>query len=391
MVKNTTITAAIIILVFSFYQCSDAGKNTAEMSTMKLSDKNATDAAQTLYNNLYQLSKNKFLVGHQDALAYGVKWKGDAFRSDINDVCGEFPAIFGWDLGHIADPANIDSVPFADMKNWAIEAYKKGGINTYGWHALNFCTGGSSWDVTPCVNDILPAGKLHNKYLQKLDMVANFFAELKDDNGNTIPVMFRPFHEMNGGWFWWGAESCTPEEYKELWQFTVDYLRNQKKLHNIIYIYSTDVFSTADEYLTFYPGDEYVDVLGYDDYKGLRSIETTNQSVKMLEILSDLATEKSKLYTISETGYETLSDSTWFTKVLLPTIKTNKKTQGIAYVLLWRNGRPDHFYAPYPGHKSANDFITFKKDPMSLFLSEIENMYERSFMQNDDTTEEAQN
>lgn len=355
---------------------SCAPNKSANTPTNLLSDKNATSEAIALYNNMMQLASKGIMVGHQDALAYGMGWKNEEFRSDINDVSGDHPAVFGWDLGHIADEVNIDSVSFDRMKQWAMKAYEKGGINTYGWHSLNFITGGSSWDVTPSVSNILPDGDKHEDFLQKLNLIADFFEDLKNDKGEPIPVLFRPFHEMNGGWFWWGSKSCTPEEYKALWRFTTDYLRTERKLNNLIYIYSTDVFETEEEYLTYYPGDEYVDILGYDDYKGLNTKENTHKSVKMIEILADLSAKKNKIYTISETGLETIPDSTWFTNVVLPTLKSNDKTKGLSYILFWRNGRPDHFYAPYPGHASANDFTQFGSDALTLFLNDVKGVYD---------------
>lgn len=377
VVKN-----ALYILVFvSFVACnSNVDKSNSENSTQfKLSDPSACDQAILLYNNMVKLANQKILVGHQDALAYGIGWKDDDFRSDINDVCGDYPAIFGWDLGHIGDSTNIDDVSFEKMKLWALKAYAKGGINTYGWHARNFLNDSSSWNVAPCVHAILPNGEKHEAYLVKLNLVADFFADLKNENGELIPVLFRPFHEMNGGWFWWGKNSCTTDEYKALWKFTVDYLRNVRQLHNIIYVYSTDAFASAEEYMAYYPGDEYVDLLGYDDYKGLNEKENTPKAIEMIETIADLGNKKGKLYTISETGIETLPNPIWFTNVVLETLKTNSKTLGVSYVLFWRNGRSDHFYAPYPEHSSAADFVSFKEDEVTLFLSEIQNIYTQEF------------
>ncbi len=341
-----------------------------------LSDPQATSEAAVLYNNLWLISASSILIGHQDALAYGMGWKGDEFRTDINDVCGDFPAVFGWDLGHIGDSHNIDSVPFDGMQKWAVEAYKRGGINTYSWHPNNIVSGGDAWDTSPCVPGILPGGDHHEAFLAKLDLVADFFASLKKENGEPIPVIFRPWHEMTGGWFWWGTRSCTPEEYQQLFRFTVDYFRNVKGFHHIIYAYSTDVFKSAEQYLTFYPGDDYVDVLGFDDYHGLRNKRSSGSTISMLEILDSLAHDRSKLTAITETGLETIPDPVWFTDVILPTIKTNSATMNASWILFWRNGRPDHFYAPYPGHTSAEDFIKFKEDPLTYFLSDIQGIYE---------------
>lgn len=368
------------VLIFS---CRSTGGNPptapGDEPAYTLSDPRADPLAGILFRNLSRLSDDFILVGHQDALAYGMGWKGEDFRTDINDVCGDFPAVFGWDLGHIGDPENIDGVHFEKMKQWMIKVYNRDGINTVSWHMRNIASGGSSWDTSSCVPGILPGGAFHPAFIEKLDLVADLFSKLKTDEGNLIPVLFRPFHEMNGTWFWWGSKSCTPEQYKALFQFTVNYLRKEKQLHNIIYVYSTDIFSSEEEYLAFYPGDDYVDVLGFDDYKGLNKKKNTFRTITMLEILHALGREKSKLITISETGVETIPDPTWFTSVVLPTLKTNDATMKASWILFWRNGRPDHFYAPYPGHPSTGDFIKFKEDTITLFLSGIRGIYKSDY------------
>ena len=375
------LTAVLIIVCLLSISCNkgknqDTGKtDLPENLEYQLSDPQATSEAAILFNNLWLISASSILIGHQDALAYGIGWKGDEFRTDINDVCGDFPAVFGWDLGHIGDSHNIDSVPFDRMQQWAVEAYKRGGINTYSWHPRNIVSGGNAWDISPCVPGILPGGEYHEAFLAKLDLVADFFGSLKNEDGEPIPVVFRPWHEMTGGWFWWGTRSCTAEEYQELFRFTVDYLRDVKQLHQIIYAYSTDVFNSAEQYLTFYPGDDYVDVMGFDDYHGLSKKESTGSTISMLEILDSLAHEHSKLTAITETGLETIPNPEWFTDVVLSTIKTNSATMNAAWILFWRNGRPDHFYAPYPGHTSAEDFIKFKEDGLTYFLSDVQGIY----------------
>lgn len=369
--------AALLLFITAFWSCNQ--KRPAETrhpetqcpEKMYPADPEATPMARKLFSHLMELSGEHVLLGHQDALAYGMGWKGDDFRTDIHDVCGDHPALFGWDLGHIGDADNIDGVPFEDMKKWAVAAFEKGGVNTYSWHMHNYATGGTSWDTGPCVDECLPGGSVHDTYLEKLDLAADFFSVLKSETGELIPVIFRPFHEMNGGWFWWGSASSTPGKYKELFRFTVDYLRNERELHQLIIAYSTDLFSTAGEYMTCYPGDDYVDVMAFDDYHGLKEKGETHRTVRMLEILDSLSAARGKLVAISETGVETIPDEGWFTGVVLPTLRTNASTRKTAWILFWRNGRPDHFYAPYPGHPSAPDFIEFLNDSLMLSLSEL--------------------
>ncbi len=336
-----------------------------------LSDRKATPLAEALYSQLKELSEKHVLLGHQDALAYGMGWKGEEFRSDINDVLGDHPAVFGWDLGHLGDSKNIDEVPFTDMQLWSRSAHEKGGINTYSWHMRNYVISGSSWDTDSCVEACLPGGSVHELYLEKLDLAAKFFSGLKTGTGELIPVVFRPFHEMTGSWFWWGKGNCSSEQYKELFRFTIDYLREEKGQHQLIIAYSPDKFTTAEQYMEFYPGDDYVDVMALDDYHGFHSKKSSVQTVKRLEIIDSLSTRHKKLMAVSETGLETIPDEHWFTEVVLPTLNANASTRRVAWILFWRNGRPDHFYAPYPGHASAPDFIEFMNHELMLSLSEL--------------------
>lgn len=336
-----------------------------------LSDKQATPLAKSLYMQLNEWSAEHVLLGHQDALAYGMGWKGEEFRTDIHGVLGDHPAVFGWDLGHLGDLKNIDSVPFTDMQKWALEVHEKGGINTYSWHMRNYAVSGSSWDRDSCVEACLPGGDIHDLYLKKLDLAADFFSGIKTDEGELIPVVFRPFHEMTGSWFWWGKGNCSAEQYVELFRFTIDYLRKQKGQHQMIIAYSPDKFLTAEQYMEFYPGDNYVDVMALDDYHGLHSKESSKHTVKRLEIIDSLSTSHQKLMAVSETGLETIPNEHWFTEVVLPTLNANASTRRVAWILFWRNGRPDHFYAPYPGHASAPDFIEFMNHELMLSLSEL--------------------
>src|SRR5665648_1159720 len=116
---------------------------------------------------------------------------------------------------------------------------------------------------------MLPGGEKHELYKQYLDKLAAFMLSLKTDQGTFIPVFFRPFHEHTGSWFWWGKNLCTVGEYKALWRFTVNYLRETKNIHHLLYAYSTDRFTTSEEYLERYPGDDLIDLVAFDLYLSL--------------------------------------------------------------------------------------------------------------------------
>lgn len=346
----------------------------------ELIDKKATKETKALYQNLKQLSSKGILFGHQESDAYGVGWTGQPNQSDVKLVCGSFPAIHGWDLGNEGQERNVDGVKFTEIQNWINETYRRGGINTISWHVDNPVTGADSWNKTPVVKDLLPGGSGHQAYVKQLEHVARF---LKNCEG---PIIFRPFHEHNGDWFWWGKGICTEEEYIGLWRFTVEYLRDTKQLHHLIYAFSPDrsrmnLDEGKQSYLYAYPGDEYVDILGLDNYMDVgvtwnkRSVaEQRNDLVKVLKIVSQLAKEKNKVAALTETGLEGITNPLWFTEVVLQPIKKNPEIQ-MSYLLVWRNATTKHHYAPYPGHSSVNDFMTFYNDPYTLFEDDIQNIY----------------
>lgn len=331
-------------------------------------DSQATESTQQLYQKLVSLQGQGVLFGHQDTLAYGMGWKGAEFESDVHRVCGQFPALFGWDVGHIGEPNNIDGVPFVRMQQWIKLAHARGGINTISWHIRVPGTHENSWTRRPVVKTILPGGEHNADYLVKLDALAEFIGDLRDEQGRLIPVIFRPYHEHMGSWFWWGRDHCTAQEYKALFQFTVDYLRQVKGLHNLLICYSPNSFPSKEYYLERYPGDAYVDILGLDHYFNTQDKGIHKKFQSMATLLAALGRDKGKLIAFSETGLETLPDAHWWTEFLLRNLKASAATRQLSYVMVWRNGRPDHYYAPYPGQASAEDFKTFAADPWTLFM-----------------------
>jgi len=345
---------------------------------MKLTDPEATAETKALYRNLAKVAQEGILFGHEDTLAYGVGWKAtaDDFDSDVRRVCGKFPAVFGWDLGHIGTPANIDGVPFEDMKVWIAKGYAKGGISTISWHARIPGSTKSSWTREKVVTRLLPEGDLHQAYLAKLDEVAAFLADLKGPEGGPVPIIFRPFHEHNGSWFWWGADWCTPDEYKAIWRFTIDYLRKTKDLHNIITCYSPDRFKDVEEYLERYPGDDLIDILGHDNYGDLRSPDNKEQARKAMETVVTLAEQRNKIAAFTETGVgQGPRNAKWWTDILLPVIKASDATRKLAWVLVWRNADQRQNYAPFPEAATAENFKVFEADSFTLFLEDLPPMY----------------
>lgn len=391
--KSYKLLKAILLgMLFFYYGCQNS-KSPRKAETPRINnllvDSLATTETLKLFTNLQSLSKDKVLFGHQESTAYGVGWthEGINIESDIEKVSGDFPAVYGWDIGNIGKRTNNDCVPFSIMKKLIIDAFERGGINTISSHMHNAHTGGNYGDVSPSVSHMLPGGSHHKNFLEKLDLIADFLECLISKDETPIPIIFRPFHEHNGDWFWWGKGPATEEEFIQLWRFTVEYLRNEKKLHNLLYAFAParsrmSYPLTTSEYLYGYPGDEYVDILGFDNYYDLDGIwnkaplEQQKKSFKeSLELIVNLAEEKNKIAALTETGSVNIKTKLWWTNWLLSGIEENENTKKIAYAMVWRNEDMDHFHAPYPGHEAVMDFREFFNNPNVIFNSDLPNLY----------------
>jgi len=109
------------------------------------------------------------------------------------------------------------------------------------------------------INALLdPSSETHVRWLQELDQIADGLQQLKDAG---VVVLWRPLHEMNGNWFWWGGKD--PATFIKLWRQMFDYLTKTKGLDNLLWVYSP---GSSGKIAAYYPGDRYVDLAGLDTY-----------------------------------------------------------------------------------------------------------------------------
>ena len=239
---------------------------------------------------------------------------------------------------------------------------------TFSWHLRNPLTGGDSWDISSdqVVASVLDGGEKHEEFLVWLDRLADFLNSL-----GKAPVIFRPWHENIGSWFWWGGNLCSAEQYKALFRLTRERLE-EKGVENLLWCYSPNGPISKEDYLSRYPGDDIVDILGTDIYEynngdldaaGVAYMANLKQ---MLTTLTEISKEHTKLMCLSETGLEGIPDPHWWTERLYPAI------QGfpICYVLTWRNAhdRPGHFYGPWKGFENEGDFKAFSEKEEIVML-----------------------
>lgn len=178
----------------------------------------------------------------------------DEEQAYVAEVTGHRPALRGFDLAdYIVDP-----IPEA-RRTWT----EDGQLVTLSWHV-----GGppqDSSDFQHCFADTSVAACLtegtdeHEVWTDALERLADRLSVLEKA---SVPVFWRPFHEMDGEWFWWSNDG--PETYRRLWQDTFAYLVEERGLHNLIWVWSASHEFATD---AWYPGDEYVDVVGVDTYR----------------------------------------------------------------------------------------------------------------------------
>ena len=350
-------------------------------------DKNASTETVALFYNLRNLGKTKIIIGQQDAFNSFYQNSGS---SDIKKTTGNDPSILGSDFMFITDKDNPNNNWYVQQENKIIQdtkdAYNKGIINTFCWHLREpyneksfYSADMTSEQRTDAFKSLLPGGKFNDWYKKKLDKVASVVSNLKDTNGKQIPIIFRPFHEFDGNWFWWGANYCTAEEYISVYRFTVNYLRDTKNVHNILFAFSPDnSYTTPSSYLSRYPGDDYVDILGMDNYGDFDNKGTSGASLanSKLKLISDLAISKNKIAALTETGYRVTSTTpainNWFSTYLYDAI-TNNNLQ-IAYVMFWSN-TSSGYYVPTPGNSNVADFQNFTLKSKIILQNNISKMY----------------
>jgi hypothetical protein len=199
---------------------------------------------------------------------------------DDYEQTGMQAAIWGRDIRWLGNPAEI-----------AAHAQRHRYILTLHWHW--FFDGDSAW--TRKRNSKVNVGKMvtpgtqeHKQAITEMAAAADKLQILEDLD---IPVLWRPLHEIDGGWFWW-TDKETPENTAGLWRIMYEYFTNTRELNNLIWVYSAGVGNKTAEYRSrFYPGKDYVDISGIDIY-GVDFRKDTDKYWQYYNIMSQVSPGK---------------------------------------------------------------------------------------------------
>ncbi len=399
------------------------GKSITTSNKVKLVDDKASPSVAKLYAYLEAVGKSdSVLYGHQND-TYHKAGNKELTTSDTKDVTGSIAAVMGVDTLSLVGnefPGGLAEAYSESLTNTQLvtecakvtkKAAKEGAIITLSahmpnfvnmaaraenkknakgsldWKTANFKSEGNNTDgswVTggDVVTKIMPGGELNYMFNAYLDMIAQYAKEV----GNDTPIMFRPFHENTGSWFWWGAAFCDEEEYKNLYKYTVEYLRDKKDVHNILYVYGPgSEAENITEYGVRYPGDAYVDMIGFDIYHQYPAVGDSfiENLKKQLKVVEDFAAAHNKLMAVTETGISNGNEvllkadnarKDWYNEVL-EAVAPSKAS----FFLLWANFSTNQHYTPYvvskkgevlSGHEMLDNFISFYNDNKSVFAKE---------------------
>lgn len=367
---------------------SGSSEESYDSVEVELCDALATENTKTFFANLSESAKIGVIVGQQQAYYENDSHKYQT-NCDISDMTDLYPILTGFDIENLTnDGYNESNWRYNRIVNYIEtikECHKQGIFATISWHFREPFYGASFYtkdlDDETCAAafpSILEGGVNHTYFKEKLTLLADFFKSLEDENGELIPVIFRPFHEFNGSWFWWGVPYyATPAQFIQNWQFMVDFLRNDCDVHNVIYAF-TPGFESESDYLESYPGDDYIDILGYDNYTSNKIGDASTredeleQMVTELNIISTLAKKRGKVAALTETGHDISDDSkvvnNVYTDYFLEAL--NKAETNIAYVMFWYNS--DKQFTPYDDDAAyIEDFKTFIGSEKILTKDEI--------------------
>jgi mannan endo-1,4-beta-mannosidase len=252
-----------VLMVFILFSLTLAGEN----DYIKPVTPDPSPEAVELLKYIYEISGSYTLAGQHCAPLVGSSRLSVLYR-----FTKHYPALFGQDFG-FSYPGYWDGINYRQrMIDEAIMRHRDGFIITFMWHAVRPIEDEPvefRESIQGKLSDeewqdlITPGTEINERWKSQVDVIAWFLKQLQDAD---VPVLWRPYHEMNGGWFWWGKKGGE-NGYKKLWCILFDRLVNFHHLNNLIWVYNTNEFKDkVDPHETYFPGYDVVDILAMDVY-----------------------------------------------------------------------------------------------------------------------------
>jgi len=266
-------------------------------------------------DKLYKSEQRTILSGqttcHNQSRSLEAQYR---FIDELAQMTGLYPGILAVDYGY--SPV---SNRLAEVNDYIVDYWKKGGLVSIGFHPGNPATGGSAWDVDfDGFKEMATEGTpLNVKWTTEvLDKIADALTMLRDSG---VVVLWRPFHEMNGDWFWWCPHNAKTkewrpnEDFKGIWVQMYNYFTKTRKLDNLLWVYSPNVSYGGEGTIKtdfYYPGNEYVDIVALDWYTNTVDDLNSDESYDRLVALG-------KPFGVSEFGPEKLFRDGSFDNLLI--------------------------------------------------------------------------
>ncbi|MDQ7910099.1 glycosyl hydrolase [Phytohabitans sp. ZYX-F-186] len=290
---------------------------------------------------------------------YGMPTVQDAWDyhvEELHDLTGEYVGLVGFDPSNRTYQGGTaaENMPdFTNFRQLAKDYSDQGGIVHLTWHAANPFSGAHAWSTIPSghtLAEIATTGTAANtQWMTWLDAIADGLQWFED---NQVPVIWRPFHELNGGWFWWGGGSNP--DFVTVWRHMYDYLTATRGLDNLLWAWSPDVGQAFGTKVTArYPGNGYVDIVAFDRYGASYTNRTYYDHFR--------SATYGKVLGFSEVGLATGTGGN--STVVLNEIKTH--FPDMAFFMFWMRMSTNFSIRGNPG---AADLMN---DPWTLNLDEI--------------------
>ena len=298
-------------------------------------------------------SERKVLSGQNSGHLWDIVSNNNYYISALGAKTGQYPAVMSVDYGmftHIWDEKNPEIDDLSSVRKYIEEQWRSGGLVSLSFHPGNPQTGGDAWDkdFDQFYELIEPGTAVNLKWMKLLKTVADELEVLKSKG---IVVLWRPLHEMNGNWFWWGpyheASSDAPAQwhdstaYTNMWKHMYNYFTKERKLDNLIWVYSPNACDhraldagLMKDATYFYPGNDYVDVVGLDWYTDQPKATDQPGSLNDCGGYDDLLA-LNKPFGITEFGPLKKTDGSVNTLDLLDALKTNYTH--VSYFVYWHS------------------------------------------------------